>query len=522
LTPFLIGLFTVRLSKGEIMQHVKIRYWFASITLILMLLVGCSGNPTNTIPTFTVVPPNTPIKEPSSTPEPKAEPGALGLGDSLFPYLGNSGYDVQHYTLDLMVNDVRTGDLSGITSIEAKATQNLSSFNLDFNSFEITNINVNGQPADFKRYRQELTITPLVPLKENESFTVEVRYQGAPQEMMSVAIPMRVGWVTYHGGSYVMSEPEGAMDFFPANNHPIDKASYTFRVTVPKPFDVVANGVLVKTMDDGTTTTFMFEMPDPMASYLATINIGKFDLETSQAENGIPIRNYFSTELPESIRKPFELQGEMLVYFSDIFGPYPFDVYGALVIDTETGGALEDQTLSVFGITEADNLEDIQLQLGIAHELAHQWFGDSVSVADWHDIWLNESFATYAEGLWIEHSKGRDALDDWVKKEYASVLKYKEQMTPPGEPVANNLFNGGVYSWGALGLHALRLEVGDEKFFEILKTYCNLYKGGNARTIDFINVAEDVSGKDLSAFFDSWLYSRDLVPIPALGLKAKP
>jgi aminopeptidase N len=326
------------------------------------------------------------VTEPSVTPEIKASPGAAGLGDSLYPNFGNGGYDVQHYTLDLTVNDVVTGDLDGSATIDARATQSLSSLNFDFIGFEITNILVNGQSADFKRSGQELIITPSPALPENESFTVEVQYQGSPTEMESVALSLQTGWVKFDGGSFVLSEPDGAASFFPVNDHPLDKASYTFRVTVPEPFEVAANGVLTETIDKREITTFVFEAHDPMASYLVTINIDEFDLETSQAENGVPIRNYYSSGLPEDIRKPFELQDEMLVYFSEVFGPYPFEVYGALVIDTEFGAALENQTMSIFGIDmiDADHLEGAQQV--IAHELAHQWFGDSVSLADWPNL----------------------------------------------------------------------------------------------------------------------------------------
>jgi aminopeptidase N len=258
-----------------------------------------------------------------------------------------------------------------------------------------------------------------------------------------------------------------------------------------------------------------------MASYLVTVNIDEFDPETSQAENGIPIRNYYSSGLPEDIRKPFQRQGEMLVYFSELFGPYPFEVYGALVMDTNFGAALETQTLSIFGM-DMMSMPDVEgRESVVAHELAHQWFGDSVSLADWRDIWLNESFATYSQGLWTEHRRGRQDLDQWIREVYAFVIEHRQSMSPPGEPSANELFNAGVYYWGALGLHALRLEVGDERFFEILKTYHGRVAGGNARTADFIAVAEEVSGKELSAFFDSWLYSEDLAPIPGLGLEAK-
>jgi len=488
------------------------------IPIILMLSAGCSGKATST---FTVVPPTIVVPEPSPTSDLQANSGAPGIGDSLYPNFGNGGYDVQHYTLDLTVINVATSDLDGSTTIQARATQDLGSFNLDFIGFEITNITVNGHSADFRRSGQELTITPSPGLAENESFTVEIQYQGSPEESDSVALSIQTGWVTFEGGSFVLSEPDGAASFFPVNDHPLDKATYTFRVTVPDPFEVAANGVLTETIDNGKTATFVFEAREQMASYLATVNIDEFDLETSQSENGVLIRNYYSTGLPEDFRKPFERQGEMLVYFSDIFGAYPFEVYGALVIDTEFGAALETQTMSIFGRDMIDTNDLEGTQQVVAHELAHQWFGDSVSLADWRDIWLNESFATYAQGLWTEHTQGRDALDNWIEEVYGFVLENREHMSPPGEPRADELFNPGVYYWGALGLHALRLEVGDEAFFQILKTYHDKYKGSNATTADFIAVAEEVSGQELSAFFESWLYSKDLAPIPALGLEAK-
>ena len=504
------------------MHRLKFYPPLISITIVLTLLAGCSGNRANATPAFTVVPSTTTVEaEPPSTPEDKAKAGAPGIGDSLYPNFGNGGYDVQHYTLDLTVHDVGTSDLDGSTTVEARATQNLGSFNLDFIGFEITDIMVNGQPADFRRSEQELTITPSGPLADNESFTVEVHYQGSPLDRNSVALPIQTGWVTFDGGSFVLSEPDGAATFYPVNDHPLDKASYTFRVTVPEPFEVAANGILTETIDNGRTTTFLFEARDPMASYLATVNIDEFDLETSQAKNGIPVRNYYSTGLPEDIRKPFERQDEMLVYYSEIFGPYPFEVYGALVMDTDFGAALETQTLSIFGMDMIDTEHVEGTEQVVAHEMAHQWFGDSVSLADWRDIWLNEGFATYAQGLWTEHTRGREALDEWIKDVYTFVGENHQHMPPPGEPPADELFNVSVYYWGALCLHALRLEVGDEVFFEILKTYHEQYKGSNATTADFIAVAEEVSGKELSAFFDSWLYSENLAPLPALGLETK-
>lgn len=487
-----------------------------SLAFILMASAILACNQFAATPTVTPEPSITEVEE---SLDPDA--GSWGMGDSLYPEFGNGGYDVTHYTLDITINDVATSNLTAITTIEANAIQDLSGFNLDFIGFEVTSITVNEQPADFDRASQELTITPSTPLVENESFTVEVQYNGSPDAMQSAALPVQTGWVTVESGSFVLSEPDGSASYYPVNDHPLDKASYTFRMTVPEPFEVAANGVLTEIIDNGDTRTFIFEARDPMASYLATINIDELDIETMESGSGIPIRNYYSTGLPEEVRKPFARQGEMLVYFSELFGPYPFEVYGAFVMDTDFGAALENQTLSIFGMDMID-LEDVEgTELVVAHELAHQWFGNSVSVGDWSDIWLNEGFATYSEGLWIEHTQGRENLDEWIKSLYTEVVEYPAYYPPPGNPAADNLFNGGVYVRGGLTLHALRLEVGDNVFFDILRTYADRYKNGNATTADFIVVAEQVSGKELNEFFDGWLFNQKLPPIPELGLGSK-
>lgn len=448
----------------------------------------------------------------SSTPV----PGAAGVGDSFYPGFGNGGYDAQHYRLELNVTDVATSTLTATTTIQATATEALSSFNLDFIGFTIDGITVNGQPATYSREGQELTITPAEPLTNGEDFTVAVQYRGAPEPLISVAIPVPTGWVIYDGGSFVLSEPDGAANYYPVNDHPLDKASYTFQITVPDGFEAVANGVLESTTDNGTSTTYVYEARDPMASYLTTVDIASgFNETTDQTQDGVPIRNYFAEGIPETLLQPFDLQAEMVDYFSDVFGPYPFEVYGSVVMNTDTGTALETQTLSIFGIRQLQSpiIEEI-----IAHEVSHQWLGNSVSLSDWKDIWLNESFATYAQGLWVEHSKGDDALDEWVTDVYAFVEENLADLVPPGEPKPDDLFNAGVYEWGALGLHALRLKLGDDDFFETLRTYYERFAGGNVTPEDLIAVTEEVSGQELDSFFDRWFYSGQLQPIPELGL----
>jgi aminopeptidase N len=441
-----------------------------------------------------------------------AQAGAAGLGDSLYPGFGNGGYDVQNYLLNLNVTDVESSALTATATIRATAKRNISSFNLDFIGFDIAGITVNGEAATFTRDGQELTITPSKSLQKNEKFTVEVQYSGAPEQIESVAIPVPTGWVNFGDGSFVLSEPDGAANYYPVNDHPLDKATYTFRVTVPKPYEVAANGVLKNTIDNGDTTTYVWRANDRMASYLTTVNISEFNVQTETTPDGVPIRNYFAEGIAENLLEPFKLQPKMVDFFGDIYGEYPFEVYGSVVLNTDTGTALETQTLSIFGIRQ---LGRASTEETIAHEVSHQWFGNSVALADWVDIWLNEGFATYSQGLWVEYSKGGAAFDEWVQGVYDFVAENVDSLVPPGKPPANDLFNSGVYDWAAIGLHALRLQVGDNDFFNTLQTYYDLYKDGNVRAADFIDVAEDVTGRNLDAFFDRWFYSETLPELPS-------
>jgi aminopeptidase N len=442
------------------------------------------------------------------------------VGDSLYPGFGDGGYSVQHYDLNFDVRDVATGELSGDARLDAVTREDLDRFNLDFIGFAIESVTVDAAPAEFSRDGQELTITPAQPLPAGTFFALRVRYTGTPTQIMSVALPVPTGWVLAGDTSFVLSQPDGAANFYPANDHPLDKASYTFHVTVPKPYVVAANGVLASIEDLGDGTTYVWESQSLMASYLATVEIGEFDVATESGPGGLPIRNYFATDTAPERRAAFARQSEMLALYAELFGPYPFEVYGAVVVKAETGSAMETQTLSLFG-TDTLALDDSAgAELIVAHEMSHQWFGDSVSLADWSDIWLNEGFARYAEGLWIEHLSGAAALTAWVADQYAYTAEHLADLTPPGKMHADDLFNAGAYYRGGLTLHALRLEIGDEIFFDALRTYAARFKDQNARTEDFEAVVNEVSGRDLSAFFESWLDSNELAPIAALGLSA--
>jgi len=430
-----------------------------------------------------------------------------GIGDPYYPALGNTGYDVDHYTLEFAF-DPETDVLSGIVTINATAEERLDRVNLDFIGFDIAEIIVDGSNADFARSDVELTIRPPTVLPAGEEFSIQLRYSGIPQPVTSPAAAFGVGWTTSPTGQrFVFGEPDGARTWFPANDHPLDKATFTFLLTVPEPLLAAANGILVDRSTAGGQSTWVWEMNDPMAPYLATVVIGDFaivdDPESSDIA-GIPVRNVLPPDLQASVPEEVLLQGEMIEFFAELFGPFPFETYGIAVVDGFPA-ALENQTLSVFGRPLLD-------EIVVVHELAHQWFGDHVSTAQWQDIWLNEGFASYAEWLWIEANLGTGALAVGITQERDRFVG--AGFPPPGLPPSTDLFSPSVYRIGAMTLHALRLTVGDEAFFTTLRTYVGRFGGGTATTGDFIAVAEEVSGQDLDELFTDWLFGADVPEFP--------
>ncbi|MCB0063700.1 MAG: M1 family metallopeptidase [Caldilineaceae bacterium] len=432
--------------------------------------------------------------------------GAPGLDDPLYPLLGNGGYDVQHYTIALTV-DVDTNTISGTTTISATALADLAGFNLDFWGLTLGTVTVDGEVATTTRDGQELTITPATPLAADTDFIVTAGYSGQPQRVFDPGIPFEgAGWLYYEDiGIYVFSEPSGAMDWFPNNNHPLDKATYSFYITVPDTYTVAANGLLINIVERNGSHTYHWEASDPMASYLATICIADFDMLVEKGPNDLPIINFFPPDRSSRLQRNFAVTSEMIAYFSELIAPFPFESYGAIVMDAPLGGALETQTRTIFG-------RSATVDMVIAHELAHQWFGNSVSLASWRDLWLNEGFATYFQHLWTEHEKGEQVFQATMRGMHAALRN--QQLPPPADPPLNNLFGPSVYMRGAITLHALRLTVGDETFFDILRTYYDRFQGGNASTADFIAVAEEVSGEDLTEFFDAWLYGEEIPDLP--------
>jgi aminopeptidase N len=423
-------------------------------------------------------------------------PGSAGLGDPFFPLAGNGGYDVSHYSLSLGY-DPQSRRLTGTAVVTATATQNLSRFDLDLRGFDVAGLTVDGRPASFTRDGQELVITPAAGLPDGGRFTVTVRYAGVPQVITDPDGSIE-GWVPTDDGAFVVGEPQGSPGWYPVNDNPRDKATFDFTVTVPDGLTVMANGVLASKNSAGGRTTFVWRENMPMAPYLATATLGRFDLTEYAMSNGLPV--YIAVDPTLSSAKVLQKLPAIVDFYTSIYGPYPFDAVGAIVDDAKNVGySLETQTKPVF--------DRVPSEATLAHELSHMWYGDSVTLTQWPDIWLHEGFATWSEWIWSEKT-GRKSAASWFKTLYNTPAQDTAFWTPPpGDPgTPAFLFNGTIYYRGGMTLEALREKIGDDTFFRILQKWAAQNRYGNVTTPEFIDLAERESGQDLANFFDVWLY----------------
>ncbi|GAA2604443.1 M1 family metallopeptidase [Actinomadura fulvescens] len=445
--------------------------------------------------------------------------GPDSVGDRYVPGDGNGGYDVQHYKLKLAITPGGAKELDGTAEITASATARLSRFNLDLTGLDVAQVTVDGAAAQHQRQGSELIVSPAKAVEKNATFTVAVRYSGTPQPVVDPILG-RYGWIRTSDGVFVACQPSGAHTWFPSNDHPSDKATFDFEVTVPEGLTAVANGEPASKVPSGDGTdapgddpnivpaaagrravTTAWRVKDPMATYLATVTVGRFGVKTGKTPGGIPIITAVDptvSAVPLDVfhAKSAEITDELV----KLFGPYPFTSTGGIVDNAAVNFALETQTRPVYSALGAD-------QTIIAHELAHQWFGDSVSVTRWQDIWLNEGFATYAEWMWGERI-GVETVQEKFDGLYADSGNRELWNVPSGNPGRANMFGRSVYDRGGMTLHALRKKVGDDKFFDILKTWAREKRHSNATTPQFIQVAERVSGQSLDTFFDAWLFQR--------------
>lgn len=430
-----------------------------------------------------------------STPTvPPAAP--TGPVDPYYPTSGNSGYDAQRYELKITY-DPGSGVLTGESIMRAVSTETLRSFALDLHGLTLDSVTVDTVETTTTRDESKLTITPGTPITSGQGFTVVSRYHGVPTPYGDH--DDADGFLRVEDGATAIGEPLSASTWFPVNDHPRDKATYAFAITVPNGGVAVANGAPQGSESLGGRTTWRYEENSPMASYLATMIVGDFDLKiTTHKDIPLVLAVHRRNDERSTLMGQLERTGPIIDVLSGMFGPYPFTSAGGVVPSPELHhDALENQTRPIY--SEGPPSESLMV-----HELAHQWFGNSVSVTSWQDMWLNEGFATYAEWLYTERTGGQSA--DETFRQTLDRAKETFWTVTPGNPGKNNLFHKAVYTRGAMTLHALRRTVGDDTFFKILQEWATRYKNGNATTDQLRELSTTLSGKQLDDLFRGWLH----------------
>ena len=455
--------------------------------------------------------------------------GEPSAGDPYFPKFGNSGYDAQHYNVALTI-DQKKRVVRGTTTVELTPTVDLRSFTFDLVGFDVTAVTVNGATASFDRPADKLRVTPRQPLPAGVTASVQVTYSGKPtgQELG--------GWYwSKNEGALYAPQPAGASRLFPCNDHPSDKATFTFDLTTRRGAVAVANGLLQNTpVREGNWIRSIWSEPGSFPTYAAVVAVGRFKLVSGETASGLPVLNAFPKKTREKkakkhgkrrhrnsgvpanaakkIGKRVAPQGDMIAVLETYFGPYPYSTIGAIVTTDGRPEAMEAAGRPTYpGVKAA--LKSKGFQQLIAHEIAHQWFSDLVTIETWQDMWLNEGFATYGELLWIAESQNLPIGSLFARN--SPYFGYFEGMNrPPGNPGAADVFNVTVYNRGAMTLEALRRTVGDATFYAILREWVDRYRGQNVTTADFIALSEEMSGQQLDALFQTWLYTWGLPSLP--------
>ncbi len=429
--------------------------------------------------------------------------GTSGLGDEYFPFAGNGGYDVGHYILRLGY-DPATDLLDGHVTVSATATQGLSRFDLDLRGLVVASVSVDDQPATFLRDGQELIVTPAAPLAEGSTFDVDVRYAGVPQVIVDPDNSIE-GWIPTDDGAFVVNEPQGSPGWYPANDNPRDKATFDFRVTVPEGKVALANGVLKSRKTSKGRTTWRWTQDEPMAPYLATATNGDFQTNFYETDEGLPV--YVAVDTPERTGTNLARIPDIIDLFSELYGAYPFSAAGGIADNAGfVGYALETQT-------KANYANNPSLGTTV-HEVAHEWFGNAVTLTEWKDIWLNEGFARWSEWIWTEKQPGGTPAATTFRDNYNSRSESYWTRPPANVGGPRFMFSDPPYRRGAMTLQALRETIGEQDFFALIKTWFAENRYGNVTTADFVETAERVSGEELSAFFDAWLYGTTRPPLP--------
>ncbi|PAZ14692.1 zinc metalloprotease [Streptomyces sp. SA15] len=441
----------------------------------------------------------------------------LGVGDRLFPYLGNPGYDVASYDLSFTYPGTNSKPFQAVTTINAWTTTSLERVNLDFAHGKVHSVEVDGKPASFASAGEDVVVTPGKPLPKGSWTRITVRHTSNPVSPKG----REGGWVRTADGLAMANQADAAHLVFPCNDHPSDKALYTIRITAPDGYTAVANGLPTSVARAGRATTWTYRTRHPMATELAQVSVGRSTVLRRTGPHGLPVRDVVPTKDRALLEPWLKKTPGQIAWMESKVGPYPFETYGALVAAADTGFELETQTLSLF---ERDLFTDPAypkwyIESIMVHELAHQWFGNSVSPRTWSDLWLNEGHASWYEALYADEKADRP-LEARMRAAYGTSDSWRAAGGPPAAPKTPqpgqkiSIFRPNVYDGGALVLYALRQEIGRLAFDRLERSWVTRHRDGVATTADFVALAEEISGRDLDAFFKAWLYGEKTPPMP--------
>ncbi|MFJ9622367.1 M1 family metallopeptidase [Streptomyces sp. NPDC101181] len=443
-------------------------------------------------------------------------PEPLGLGDRLFPELGNPGYDVLAYDIAFTYHGSNTKPLDAVTKISARTTAPLDRINLDFARGTVRDVEVDGRRVDFGSKNEDLVLQPPRPLPAGAPLNITVRHTSDPAGAADDG-----GWVRTADGLAMANQADAAHRVFPGNDHPSDKAFFTFRITAPRELTAVAAGLPVGETRHGATTTWTYRTRHPMATELAQVSIGRSAVAHRTGPHGLPVRDVVPAADREKLEPWLKKTPAQLEWMEQQIGRYPFETYGVLVADSPIGFALETQTLSLFGKSFFTEPAYPQWYVDsvMVHELAHQWFGNSVSPGTWSDLWLNEGHASWYEARHAAENGG-PTLERRMREAYELSDGWRADGGPPAHPDGPapgqklSLFRPVVYDGSALVLYALRQEIGQAAFDRLERTWVRVHRDSTATTADFTRLASGIAGRDLTAFFDGWLYARKTPPMP--------
>jgi aminopeptidase N len=419
--------------------------------------------------------------------------------DRVYPRVGDPGVDALHYDLDLTW-EPRSRTLTGVETLVFRATGDAERFQLDFGAaLEASAVRLDGEDAAYDHAGKDLVVR--APVTRGRRYTLVVEYAGRPKP---VAAPTTrsdfdaLGWTTTRDGeTWTMQEPYGAYSWYAVNDHPSDKALYDFTIAAPAPMLGVANGTLAsrRTGEDGSTVT-RWHLDEPAASYLVTVAIGDFTETRDRSASGVPVTYWTPRDRPRTIRG-LRVAADELGWLEERLGPYPFSSLGIVLVDSRSG--METQTMITLGATSYTTSPEV-----IVHEMAHQWYGDEVTPADWRDVWMNEGMAMYLQWAWQADQAGA-SLDALLDRFARVEPLLRREAGPPADYDPAAFGRGNIYFGPALMWHELRRDLGDEEFWAGVRAWPDAHENQNASYDDITAWWSARTGRDLSAFFDAWL-----------------